>query len=167
MNIKEPELFQFATGASINIQSYLEKENVLEALLTKNVTLDIVKDFWGEIEEEVSEEEIIDQFMDSEDYIEYLYSKMPMINYGYILQCNVIPQKDLDLVQELTSINVFYLDDLDVNVLTLTCCGMDMSDELELAYLIIDEVSPITASQSNPILDEYRKKNTQSISKLT
>jgi hypothetical protein len=147
-------------GYTISLNEFFKSENMLDSLLTNRVTLSDVEEYWDlDDYTKLSEDEIVSLFKDSDDYYNFIYNKVPILHYGHILATkDKITNKDLELVQDHTSVNVWYIDELDVNVLTLTGYGVDMSDQLELAYLIIDGWSPIKSSDTNPTLDKYREK---------
>jgi hypothetical protein len=147
-------------GYTISLNEFFKSEDMLDALCTDRVTISNVQEYWDlDVYTELSEDEIISLFKDSTYYYDFLYSKVPMLHYGHVLATkDIISYDDLELVQDYTSVNVWSIDELDVHVLTLTGCGVDMSDQLELAYLIIDGWSPIKSNDTNPTLERYREK---------
>jgi hypothetical protein len=147
-------------GYTISLNEFFKSENMLDSLLTNRVTILDVEEYLDlNVYTEYTQKEIISLFIDSTYYYDFLYNKVPILHYGHILATkDKITNKDLELVQDHTSVNVWYIDELDVNVLTLTGYGVDMSDQLELAYLIIDGWSPIKSSDTNPTLERYREK---------
>ena len=91
--------------------------------------------------------EAVDMFRESEDYYWLKESFIPIYNYVHILQ-----EKPTDEQVELVSKYVkncviIYIEELDVYGIALTAAGTDLSDEIELAYYIIDGVSPIKTDQ--------------------
>jgi len=89
---------------------------------------------------------LIEEFKDSDSYYDLKESYIPIINRIEILQ-NKPTEKQLELVEKhATAVSVIYEYDLDFYGLGLRGCGMDLSEYLELAYYIIDGISPIKAN---------------------
>jgi hypothetical protein len=87
----------------------------------------------------------------------------PMVNEAHILQYIPTDNEIKKVLEVCPNVSVVYLEDLDTCALTLNACGMDLSYELEAAYYIIDNVSPIqatwipTTSKAYEVISQYRK----------
>ena len=127
-------------------------------------------------EDEEDEEEyklsLIDDFKESQAYWELKETFFPMMNYIHILQHTPTGDR-IDIVNKYADVCVVVsIEELDIQGLALTGGGMDLSDRLELAYYILDGVSPITSSditmgkKSTKLLKHCREiaKKTGSIS---
>jgi len=103
--------------------------------------------------------EILNNFKESDYWEEYVNSRCyPMYNMHYVLQsknCNY--EMPLFLELEIPSVTVNNILDLEVCVLSLTGCGMDFSESLELAYYVFDGVSPFMDSHIYYLDDKLKE----------
>ena len=87
------------------------------------------------------------EFFYSDLYNELQDGYMPIYNFIHLLQREP-SDKWINLLRELTeSVSVVYIEDMDAHFIALLGCGMDMSDCIEIAYYVLDGVSPVKASQ--------------------
>ena len=91
--------------------------------------------------------EQVDDFRSSDVFLDLQDSYIPIYNYVHILSSSVYDKVVLMISKYVGSIVVVHLNDIDVDVLALTCCGMDLSDNIELAYYLSDGKSPVRASE--------------------
>ena len=91
-----------------------------------------------------------------EEYYDECEDDGYMFNFVHVLQSQPL-DRDIKVVEKTCpNIHVIYVEPLDVYALAIKGAGMDFSEELELAYLILDGVSPI---KSEPFyLGEVERK---------
>jgi len=71
----------------------------------------------------------------------------PILNYIHILQCEPM-EEQIRLVDEYAGRCVLLnIDELEVSGIALIACGMDFSDNIELAYYLTDGTSPVKSEQ--------------------
>jgi hypothetical protein len=115
-------------------------------------------------------DEMFKKFVESEE--DDIYEKYcPVVNSQHVLQWE--PDKEqIELIARLCpNVTIIYAPVVDVHLLTLSACGMDFSDELELAYWIIDGNSPIRAEwfrdkEREELIKWYRKNNQINFSEI-
>jgi len=108
-------------------------------------------DFSDEKDEDETEEEhrisLVDKFKETQAFDELRETYVPMMNYMHILQDKPF-EEQVQLVEKYAGICVVIeMEDLDVCGLALTGGGMDLSDNIELAYYLTDGVSPVISRQ--------------------
>jgi len=91
--------------------------------------------------------EIMDMFRESDSYYNLENSYTPIYNYVHILSSRPYDDAILMVEKYVGNVVVMHLNEVNADVLALTGCGMDLSDNLELAYYIMDGKSPIEAAQ--------------------
>jgi len=97
------------------------------------------------VDEKEFKESLIEEFKNSDSYYDLRDSFIPMVNEIEVLQ-NKPTDKQIELVEKYAPVaSVIHEYNLDFYGLGLRGCGMDLSEYLELAYYIIDGVSPIKA----------------------
>lgn len=85
--------------------------------------------------------------MDTDWYYTLQDSYFPLYNYVHILQKDV-PTRSLTICRKYVgNVVILRIDELETYVIALTAGGMDLSDNIELAYYIIDGTSPVKAAQ--------------------
>lgn len=90
---------------------------------------------------------LVDDFRGTQAYDELRDTFCPMMNYVHILQQEPM-EKQVALVEKYAGICVLIeIEKLDVYAIALTGGGMDLSDNIELAYYLTDGVSPIETRQ--------------------
>lgn len=112
----------------------------------------------GDIEDEdLRIYELADEFRDSDAYYDLEESYAPMCNFVHILE-HKPSENDILMIEKYTSsVVVVYLNEVDTYALALTGCGMDLSDNLELAYYFSDGRSPIIAQEFLSLSEEAQK----------
>ena len=119
----------------------------------KLINTEYFENFYDDYKEDIEQDEdqtehklsLVGNFRDSQAYNELEDTFIPLVNYIHILQREPISEQ-IELVSKYASVcAVVSVEDLGICGLALTGCGMDFSDSLELAYYLIDGVSPITA----------------------
>jgi len=115
--------------------------------------------FIAEAEENDELSDVLDSFMESDYWGSYMDSRRyPMYNVHHVLQNkNCTYEMPLFLELEIPSVTVNNVLDLETCVLSLTGCGMDFSESLELAYYVFDGVSPFTASNIYYMNDKLKE----------
>lgn len=103
--------------------------------------------------QDLSEEEIVaaaTAFRDTDDFHFNIADdfNLSMVE-AHVLQRDKIPKEKLELVLEFCSnISIVHVVDINTNVIGLTGGGTNMSDSIELAYLIVDGYSPFSCDQA-------------------
>jgi hypothetical protein len=92
-------------------------------------------------------EELISDFRDSDDFYSMEDAYVPIYNYVHILQSRPSTADVLLVDKYVGNVSIIEIFDVDTYAIALTGCGMDLSDNIELAYYVIDGVSPVKASQ--------------------
>ena len=91
--------------------------------------------------------EALEEFKQSDAYFELSESYFPIYNYVHILKYKP-DDEQIELLSKLVgNVVIVYIEELEVYGIALTTVGMDLSDHIELAYYIIDGVSPVKAGQ--------------------
>jgi len=123
-----------------------------DKLLSKTEQFDyFYDDFSDERDEDETEEEhrisLVDKFKETQAFDELRETYVPMMNYMHILQDKPF-EEQIQLVEKYAGVCVVIeMEDLDVCGLALTGGGMDLSDNIELAYYLTDGVSPVISRQ--------------------
>ena len=113
-----------------------------------------MEDFESEEEYKLS---LVDDFRNSGAYDELRDTFVPMMSYVHILQNEPLDEA-IELVEEYAgACVVIKIEELDCYGLALTGGGMDLSDYLELAYYILDGVSPIKSREVLSLRKEARE----------
>jgi hypothetical protein len=102
---------------------------------------------------EPEKERIMDAFRESESFWDLQDGYIPMYNIIHMLQSEPTEEM-IEMVERYARVcsivDIYTVDtdpDVSTSFLALTGCGMDFSDNLELAYYICDGVSPISTRQ--------------------
>ena len=112
-----------------------------EYLLTKGISLNELTD------EQLQQE--IEEFTESGDWLDMIIkSRYPATNTHHVLQEKNISQEKLEsfLDLEIPGVTVSLLHELNTNIISLTSCGIDLSESIELSYYLFDGGSPIIAN---------------------
>ena len=97
------------------------------------------------VDEKEFKESLIEEFKDSDSYYDLKESFIPMVNAIEVLQKEPT-NKQVELVEKYAPVaSVVHEYNLDFYGLGLRGCGMDLSEYIELAYYVVDGVSPIKA----------------------
>ncbi len=109
--------------------------------------------------------EIMEDFRDSDAFWELQDTYVPIYNYVHLLSSSPYDKEILMVAKYVGNAVIVHLNDIDADVIALTGCGMDFSDNIELAYYLLDGESPIQASQimslgksAEKILKFFRRK---------
>lgn len=98
------------------------------------------------------------KFLASEYFNEMESCYYPQFNYLHVLQNNSIPDKAIELCCKLTpDVVLVHSDELDTNFIALRSIGTDLSDQIELAYYIVDGVAPERAHDIFTLSEEAKK----------
>jgi len=91
----------------------------------------------------------VNEFKSSYEYYSFEESFIPINCYVHILQYDdMISDEQIKLVNKYAkNCVIVYIKELDVYGIALTAVGMDLRSEIELAYYIIDGVSPVIVNQ--------------------
>ena len=106
---------------------------------------------------EENKEGLIEKFENSDFLYDLEADYTPMVNYLHILQNTPTNQQVEAVIHYAPTISIIYIDKLDTYCLGLRGCGMDLSEYLELAYYIIDGISPIKARNIMSLSDEAKE----------
>ena len=98
--------------------------------------------YWFEKESNKDKKESIDNFKNSENFYQLRDSYYPIYNYVHILQYSPSDAEILKILENAPNIAILHDEDLGVHLISLTGCGMDFSDSIAYAYMIIDRVIP-------------------------
>ena len=101
--------------------------------------------------------EYCDEFRETNTWYELQDEYVPIMNYAYILQYKPRYEQVYLVAELVPTCSIIYIEDLGTYALGLTGGGMDLSDCLELAYMIIDGVSPIQTGQVMSLSDKATK----------
>ena len=109
------------------------------------------EDYKDEKDEDETEQEhrlsLIETFECEQAYDELRDTFAPIMNFIHILQQEPM-EEQVKLVEEYAGVCVLIsVDKLGVNGIALTGGGMDLSDNIELAYYLTDGTSPIKSTQ--------------------
>ncbi len=104
------------------------------------------KAYISELTEEDLEERL-EEFRDSDAFYELQDTYIPIYNYVHLLSSSPYEKEILLVAQYVGNVVVIHLNDIDADVIALTGCGMDFSDNIELAYYLLDGESPMQADQ--------------------
>jgi len=120
-------------------------------------------DYWFN-EEKVEYEEIedtednrldaVEEFKMSSAYNELEDNYYPMMNEVEITQKSICSEKTDLLHQFVPNVSALFISSLNTYALGLNAAGMDLSDNLELAYYIVDGKSPIKANEILSLSDK-------------
>ena len=103
------------------------------------------------------EEPSIELFRESEAYAEWEDTFVPIYNYIHILSREPRDEDILKVANLAPNVSVIYIDEFKVHAISLTGTGMDFSDSIELAYYILDGVSPVFAHGFYTVSEEGKK----------
>lgn len=92
-------------------------------------------------------EDQIESFKESDAYYEYEDTFVPIYNIVHVLQSDPYNDNVKNVNKFASSCAIIELTKLETYVIALLGCGMDMSDNIELAYYFMDGESPVEASQ--------------------
>ena len=123
-----------------------------EYLLTKGISI-------NELTYEQLQQEI-EEFHASDDWLDMVMeSRYPATNTHHILQEKNISEEKLELFLdlEIPGVTVSLLHELNTNIISLTACGMDLSESIELSYYLFDGVSPIIANDVYYVNDKLKE----------
>jgi len=90
--------------------------------------------------------EQIDDFSSSDSFLELLDSYIPIYNYVHIISAYVDDDRVKMISKHIGNVVIVHINDIDVDGIALTSCGMDFSDSIELAYYIVDGESPVISN---------------------
>lgn len=135
------------------LSSYQFEYWVKDRYVGLNINMDKIS------KDEFDEDEAIEDFKNSSDYYDFLDSFTPIYNFVHLLSDANTDDENLILLNRLVGniVVVVHIEDLDADVIALTGCGMDLSDDIELAYYILDGKSPIKARQIMSLSDDAEK----------
>jgi len=91
--------------------------------------------------------ELMEHFRNSDSYYEIQDGYTPIYNYVHVLMSEPTSEEILLVDKYVGNVVVVEIDSCDTCVLALTGCGMDLSDNIEMAYYLTDGESPVRASQ--------------------
>jgi len=87
-------------------------------------------------------DEAIDNFRESEAYYDLQDSYYPIYNYIHLLQNRPTDEDIKKINDNAGNVVIIYIEELDSYFISLTGCGMDMSDSIAYAYMVIDKEIP-------------------------
>ena len=124
---------------SINISKYLEGFESFINLTVEN--LPITKSILDQYDFKTAEE-----FEESDCFYQWQDSYHPIYNFAHILSNQMGTWKQTDRLQNIIehapNVSIIRIDEIGSDLITLNGCGMDMSDSIAYAYMIIDRYVP-------------------------
>lgn len=138
---------------SLSECKYMDFIDAINKLSEEDSFLDYLEDKYGTTMTDVIQasgddiEEIIEGFIDyfNENNIGERYD--PMMSYAHVLSSEHVSNDSLELLEQYTpNIAILHIGKGNINVISLTAGGTDLSSEIELAYYFVDGKSPISAS---------------------
>jgi len=101
--------------------------------------------------------DIIEDFKDTEYYYSIQDEYIPVFNEVHFLQ-NKPTVKQIQLINKIMPrLSILYINSLDAYVISLNSAGSDFSEYIELAYYIIDTISPFKSHEIYLLSDKYKK----------
>lgn len=126
---------------------------------------DLNEDEEDEEDEEERKMKLLEEFRHSSAYYEMRDSLCPIMNFMHILQYTPTYEAISRVNKYARNCVIIYVEKLDTYGIALTGGGMDLSDNIELAYYLTDGESPIKCSQvmslsgeAEKLLETYRKR---------
>jgi len=111
-----------------------------------DLDIEEIKEGWSS-NEDVDATDLIEEFRGSEDFYSIQDAYTPIYNYVHVLQHEPTWKEVLLVDRYVGNVVVIEIEACDMFALALTGCGMDLSDNIELAYYLTDGQSPVKASQ--------------------
>jgi hypothetical protein len=122
---------------SINISEHLQNFDLFTNLTVEN--MEVNKSVLNEYGFDTAEE-----FQNSDSFYEWQDGYHPIYNFAHILQYSASEQGDKirDVLENAPNVSILHIEEIDTDLIALNGCGMDMSDSIAYAYMVLDGYVP-------------------------
>ena len=80
--------------------------------------------------------------LESEEFEQLEENLFPIYNYIHLLQARPSDNDILDIYENAPNITIIYIEEFEKYFITLNACGMDFTDSIAYAYMVIDGQIP-------------------------
>ncbi len=127
--------------------------SMYDNLCYRNLSLECIKenDLWEEVGYTKEEIESDDFMLEAEERFN------PIHNCHHLLQGRPLEISVAFVTTKIPGVVVSAFDEIEAFTISLTSSGMDMSESVELAYYILDGISPVRASNIYYLPDDLKE----------
>ena len=120
---------------SINISEHLQNLDLFRNLTIENmeVSKSVLNDY---------DYESIEDFENSDSFYNWQDSYHPIYNYAHVLQHEPRAKDIKQVIEDAPNMSIIYIDEIETYCIALNGCGMDMSDSIAYAYMVLDGYVP-------------------------
>ena len=84
----------------------------------------------------------VKRFEESDSFYEWLDNYHPIYNFAHVLQYEPTSEQVQLIHENAPNISIIYVHETETYLITLNACGMDLSDSIAYAYMVIDGQVP-------------------------
>lgn len=122
---------------SLNISEYL---NIYNGEQFENLTINECKPTLETASDYGYES--IEEFEESDSFYEWQDKKHPIYNFAHVLQYEPTSEQVQLIHKNAPNMSIIYVHEIETYLIALNACGMDLSDSIAYAYMIIDNKVP-------------------------
>ena len=84
----------------------------------------------------------VERFEESDSFYEWQDNYYPIYNFAHVLQYEPTSEEIQLIHKNAPNVSIIYVHETEGFLIALNCCGMDLSDSIAYAYMIIDRQVP-------------------------